>query len=65
MKHSRKHIKKNFKPNWNYSCSNCMGTPVVPISGLCGPCHFGTIDAILGEWWDPVNEEINFERMGL
>ena len=52
-------IKKNFEPDWEHQCANCMAEPIVPISGLCGPCHFGTIDAILGEWWCPIAEAPN------
>jgi len=64
LKPSQENLKKNFEPDWDNFCSNCMGLPIVPISGLCGPCHFGTIDAMLGNWWDPISKSINPDNIG-
>ena len=44
--------KENFRPDWGGTCENCEENPTVPSSALCGPCHFGTADAIGGDWWD-------------
>lgn len=44
--------KKEYRPNWQAGCDNCGQKPIVPVSGLCGCCHFGTVDALNGGWWD-------------
>jgi len=44
--------KNKLRPDWEKECGNCQETPVVPMSGLCGPCHFGEADTSLGDWWD-------------
>lgn len=36
--------------DWTRSCENCGGVPVVPETGLCGPCTFGEADTADGEW---------------
>jgi len=64
MSESSEEIKKNFEPDWKKVCHVCQETPVVPVSGLCGPCHFGTVDALSGDWWDPVTEDINPDNIG-
>ena len=38
------------KPDWTGKCENCEGTPIVPITGLCGPCTFGEAETIGGNW---------------
>ena len=43
--------KDDFRPDWSLKCSNCEASPIVPLSGLCGPCHFGAADTLNGEWW--------------
>lgn len=43
---------RDYAPNWQHGCENCGSKPTVPVSGLCGPCHFGTADAVAGGWWD-------------
>lgn len=45
-------IKRKFRPNYRHDCENCGSKPTVPVSGLCGPCHFGQADAVGGGWWD-------------
>jgi hypothetical protein len=37
-------------PDWSGACDNCGASPVVPFSGLCGPCTFGEADTIGGNW---------------
>ncbi len=48
---SRLH-EKDFAPDWQARCENCGASPTVTVSGLCGPCHFGTASASGGGWWD-------------
>jgi hypothetical protein len=45
--------RRHFGPNWQRKCDNCGQSPVVGQRGdLCGPCYFGTADALNGGWWD-------------
>ena len=37
-------------PDWTKHCENCGETPVVPLTGLCGPCTFGEADTAGGNW---------------
>jgi len=37
-------------PDWGSECENCGDAPVVPLTGLCGPCTFGTAGARDGNW---------------
>ncbi len=37
-------------PDWGGSCEVCGASPVVPVTGLCGPCTFGEADTINGNW---------------
>ena len=39
-----------YNPDWTGKCGNCDHTPIVPFSGLCGPCHFGEAATIDGSW---------------
>jgi hypothetical protein len=41
---------KRTNPDWKKKCSNCGASPIVPITGLCGPCTFGESDTANGEW---------------
>ncbi|MCR9214809.1 MAG: C2H2-type zinc finger protein [Proteobacteria bacterium] len=38
------------EPDWSRECETCGSTPIVPVTGMCGPCTFGTADAIGGNW---------------
>jgi len=38
------------EPDWNHECEVCGQTPVVPVTGLCGPCTFGEADTAGGNW---------------
>lgn len=38
------------EPNFQYTCEVCDAIPVVPATGLCGPCTFGEADTINGNW---------------
>lgn len=37
-------------PDWTGECSVCGDSPIVPDTGLCGPCTFGEADTAGGNW---------------
>ena len=37
-------------PDWNGECENCGASPIVPITGMCGPCTFGEAGTAGGNW---------------
>ena len=39
-----------MKPDWGMSCYVCGNPPVVPVTGLCGPCTWGEAETIHGNW---------------
>lgn len=41
---------EDFKPDWESACEVCGATPIVPITGLCGPCTFGEAETAGGNW---------------
>lgn len=41
---------RDSEPDWNRKCMNCGAKPVVPFSGMCGPCTFGEGDTAGGNW---------------
>lgn len=41
---------KDTEPDWEGKCSNCGASPIVPMTGLCGPCTFGEADTAGGSW---------------
>ena len=40
----------DFEPDWTKKCENCDQTPIVPCTGMCGPCTWGEADTMLGNW---------------
>jgi hypothetical protein len=38
------------KPDWTRKCEVCGATPVMPATGLCGPCTFGEAETVGGNW---------------
>jgi hypothetical protein len=54
-------VKRQFRPDRSRTCENCGSTPIVPVSELCGPCHFGTADAVGGGWWDEGEDDFDDE----
>ena len=38
------------KPDWEGTCCNCGQSPIVPVTGMCGPCTFGEADTAAGNW---------------
>ena len=37
-------------PDWTGSCETCGESPIVPATGMCGPCTFGEADTVGGNW---------------
>jgi len=44
---------QEMKPDWNGKCEVCGASPVVPATGMCGPCTFGEADTVNGNWLPP------------
>lgn len=40
----------NIEPDWTENCSTCGSTPVVPQTGMCGPCTWGEAETVDGNW---------------
>lgn len=38
------------EPDWTRNCAVCGNTPILPATGMCGPCTFGEADTINGDW---------------
>jgi CO dehydrogenase/acetyl-CoA synthase alpha subunit len=38
------------RPDWTRKCENCGATPIVPVTGMCGPCTFGEAETAGGNW---------------
>lgn len=38
------------EPDYESTCEVCDATPVVPETGMCGPCTFGEADTAGGNW---------------
>lgn len=38
------------RPDWERRCEVCGNSPVVPITGMCGPCTFGEAETAGGNW---------------
>lgn len=38
------------EPDWSNECENCGAKPIVPATGMCGPCTFGEADTADGNW---------------
>lgn len=41
---------KALQEDWSNRCEICGGSPVVPETGMCGPCTFGEADTAGGNW---------------
>ena len=52
MTHDEKIVVKDedTRPDWTRKCGSCGEKPVVPLTGLCGPCTFGKADTAGGNW---------------
>jgi len=36
--------------DWSAKCENCGESPLVPETGMCGPCTFGEAETAGGNW---------------
>lgn len=50
---------RDYRPNWDGKCENCGASPTMRVSGLCGPCHWGTAEATGGGWWDEAKDDFD------
>lgn len=41
---------EDTKPDWDHGCEVCGQRPIVPLTGMCGPCTFGKADTYGGNW---------------
>lgn len=51
----RKHEKREARqrrtePDWGGRCEVCDASPIVPLTGMCGPCTFGEAETVNGNW---------------
>ncbi len=47
---------KKIIPDYESQCDNCGASPIVPTTGLCGPCTFGEAATLDGNWDAIVDE---------
>jgi hypothetical protein len=40
----------DMEPDWTGKCEVCGDSPIVPATGMCGPCTFGEADTVGGNW---------------
>jgi hypothetical protein len=40
----------DIAPDWLGECELCGQSPIVPATGMCGPCTFGDADTLNGNW---------------
>jgi hypothetical protein len=40
----------DMEPDFSGKCENCGESPIVPATGLCGPCTFGEAETAGGNW---------------
>jgi hypothetical protein len=43
-------IKEDMAPDYTKKCGTCGASPVVPLTGMCGPCTFGEAETADGNW---------------
>lgn len=41
---------ENMEPDWKGKCEVCGASPIVPLTGMCGPCTFGEAETAGGNW---------------
>jgi hypothetical protein len=47
---SKKRDDLDTEPDWGGTCEVCGESPIVPATGMCGPCTFGEADTAGGNW---------------
>jgi hypothetical protein len=45
----KKH-EEETEPDWSGKCEVCGQSPIVPATGMCGPCTFGEAETDGGNW---------------
>jgi len=50
MKKPRIATKEEREPDWISPCDVCGQVPVLPLTGMCGPCSFGEAETAGGNW---------------
>ena len=38
------------EPDWGGECEVCGQSPIVPLTGMCGPCTWGEAETVGGNW---------------
>lgn len=49
-------------PDYTRKCENCGASPVVSLTGLCGPCTFGESVCSDSKEWEGEYERLHGER---
>ena len=39
-----------FEPDWTEECIVCGWKPILPLTGMCGPCTWGEAETMGGNW---------------
>jgi len=40
----------DLEPDWTTKCEICGEVPIMPATGMCGPCTTGEADTAGGNW---------------
>lgn len=40
----------DLEADWSGECEVCGASPILPLTGMCGPCTFGEADTVGGNW---------------
>lgn len=43
-------IDGDLEPDYTHKCEVCGSTPVMPATGMCGPCTTGESETVGGNW---------------
>lgn len=49
-KRNNEQREENTAPDWTKKCEVCGQKPIVPVTGMCGPCTFGEAETAGGNW---------------
>jgi hypothetical protein len=49
-KNRKKAKDEDTEPDWGGQCEVCGESPIVPVTGMCGPCTFGDASTMGGNW---------------
>jgi hypothetical protein len=47
---TEKRVETGMEPDWEHKCEVCGERPIVPATGMCGPCTFGEAETFGGNW---------------